>query len=191
MGVCQGLWAAVSTSRTRMPLRALPERVAVDRVAVAEKIGWRRVVREGLHDLLGRPGCGGVLGHVAMDDLPAMVGEHDEDEEHPQARGGDREEIEGDQVPEVVGEERAPGLGRQGVPHAWAGISGGPETALTGRDRARSGQGVQSPPPPAAPPTRRGQGRRVRPPSGEGKPSRPGNRRISLKNLKARPQLLE
>src|SRR6516165_5912345 len=94
MGVCQGLWAAVSTSRTRMPLRALPERVAVDRVAVAEKIGWRRVVREGLHDLLGRPGCGGVLGDVEVDDAPTMVGEHDEDEEHPQARGGDREEID-------------------------------------------------------------------------------------------------
>ena len=29
---------------------------------------------------------------------PAMVSEHDEDEEHPQARGGDREEIERDQV---------------------------------------------------------------------------------------------
>ena len=41
-----------------------------------------------------------------------MVSEHEEHEEHPQARGGDREEIEGDQVPDVVGEERAPGLRR-------------------------------------------------------------------------------
>jgi hypothetical protein len=39
--------------------------------------------------------------------------EHDEDEEHPQARGGDREEIDGDQVPDMVGEERPPGLGRR------------------------------------------------------------------------------
>jgi hypothetical protein len=39
-----------------------------------------------------------------------MVSEHEEDEEHPQARGGDREEIEGDQVRDVIGEERAPGL---------------------------------------------------------------------------------
>ena len=45
-----------------------------------------------------------------------MVSEHDEDEEHPQARGGDREEIERDQVLDVVGEERPPGLGRRGVP---------------------------------------------------------------------------
>ena len=45
-----------------------------------------------------------------------MVSEHDEDEEHPQARGGDREEIERDQVLDVIGEERPPGLGRRGVP---------------------------------------------------------------------------
>jgi hypothetical protein len=45
-----------------------------------------------------------------------MVGKHDEDEEHPQTRGGDREEIEGDQIPGVVGEERPPGLGRRGLP---------------------------------------------------------------------------
>jgi hypothetical protein len=33
---------------------------------------------------------GGVLGHVEVDDPPAVVSEHDEDEEYPQARGGDR-----------------------------------------------------------------------------------------------------
>jgi hypothetical protein len=34
-----------------------------------------------------------------------MVGEHDEDKEHPQTRGGDRQQIDGDQVADVVGEE--------------------------------------------------------------------------------------
>jgi hypothetical protein len=51
-----------------------------------------------------------MLGDVEVDDAPAMVSEHDEDEEHPQARGGDREEIEGDEVRDVIGQERAPGL---------------------------------------------------------------------------------
>ena len=97
-------------------LHSVPERRAVDAVAIAEEVGRRGVVREGLHDLLGRPVRGGVLGHVEVDDAPAMVGEHDEDEEHPQARGGHREEIDGDQVPDVVGEERAPGLRRRGAP---------------------------------------------------------------------------
>ena len=53
--------------------------MTVDAVAIAEEGGRRRVVGEGVHDRLGRPG-----GHP--------------DEERAQARGGDREEIEGAQV---------------------------------------------------------------------------------------------
>ena len=49
-----------------------------------------------------------------------MVGEHDEDEEHPQARRGHREEIDRDQVPDVVGEERPPGLSTLGLRPAKA-----------------------------------------------------------------------
>jgi hypothetical protein len=93
---------------------ALPERVTIDGVPIAQEIGRRGIVREGVHDLLGRPVCGGVLGHVEVDHTPAMVGEHDEDKEHPQARGVHREEIEGDEVPDMVGEERAPGLVQRG-----------------------------------------------------------------------------
>ena len=75
---------------------------------------------------------------------PTIVGEHDQDEEDAQQRGGDREEIEGHQVPDVVGEEGPPGLGRRRVPHAWAGISGGAEPALSGRDGTRQGQRVRA-----------------------------------------------
>jgi hypothetical protein len=39
-----------------------------------------------------------------------MVGEHDEDEEHAQVRGGYCEEVDGDKVRDMVGQERAPGL---------------------------------------------------------------------------------
>ena len=45
-----------------------------------------------------------------------MVGEHDKDKEHLQAHGGNREEVDGDQLADVVGEECSPGLGRRGVP---------------------------------------------------------------------------
>ena len=75
------------------------------------KEGW-----EGVHDLLGGPVGGGVLGHVEVDNAPAMVSEHDENEEHAQARGGHREEIEGDQASDMVVEERPPGLRRPGAP---------------------------------------------------------------------------
>jgi hypothetical protein len=53
---------------------------------------------------------------VEVDDTSSIVGEHDEDEEYPQARGGHCEEIDGDQVPDVVGEERPPALGGRCVP---------------------------------------------------------------------------
>ena len=48
--------------------------------------------------VVGGPDRGGMLGDVEAEDPSPMVGKHDQDEEHPQARGGDREEIEGDQV---------------------------------------------------------------------------------------------
>jgi hypothetical protein len=69
-------------------LHAVPKWLPINSVAVAEEIGRRGVVREGVHDLLGGPAGGGVLGHVEVDDPPAMVGEHDENEEHAEACGG-------------------------------------------------------------------------------------------------------
>jgi hypothetical protein len=38
-----------------------------------------------------------MFGDVEVDDAPTMVGEHDEDEQDAQARGGHGEEIDGDQ----------------------------------------------------------------------------------------------
>jgi hypothetical protein len=93
-------------------LHSPPERVTIDLVAIVEEVGQPGVVEEGVHDLLGRPVCGGVLGDAEVDDAPAMVSEHDEDKEHAQAGAGDGEEIDGDEVSDMVGEERAPGLRR-------------------------------------------------------------------------------
>ena len=61
-------------------LHALSEHVTVDRVAIAEEIGRGGVVREGVHDLLGGPVGGGMLGHVEMDDPSAVVSDYDENE---------------------------------------------------------------------------------------------------------------
>src|SRR5438093_985023 len=97
-------------------LHSVPKLFAVDLVAVAQEIGGRGVVRKGIHDLLGGPVGGGMLGHVEVDDAPAVVREHDKNKEDAQARGGHREEIEGDQIADMVGEERPPGLRRQGAP---------------------------------------------------------------------------
>ena len=93
-GFCHGLWGVLRTSSIPHALHSVPKPLAVDLVTVAQEIGRRRVVREGGHDLLGGPVGGGVLGHVEVDDAPAMVGEHDEDEEDAEPSGGHGEEID-------------------------------------------------------------------------------------------------
>src|SRR5439155_16326809 len=72
-------------------LHALAERVAVDRVAIVEEVGRGGVVREGVHDLLGRPGSSGILGDVEVEDAPAIVCEHDKGEQDTQAHSGNDE----------------------------------------------------------------------------------------------------
>jgi hypothetical protein len=67
-------------------------------------------------DLLGGPVGGGVLGHVEVDDPPVVVGEDDEDEQDAEASGGHGEEVDGDQVADMVGEERPSGLRGLGAP---------------------------------------------------------------------------
>jgi hypothetical protein len=63
------------------PLHAVAELLAIDLVTVAQEVGRRGVVRERVHDLLGGPEGGRVLGDVEVDDAAAMVGKHDEDEQ--------------------------------------------------------------------------------------------------------------
>jgi hypothetical protein len=62
-------------------LHALLKYVAVDAVAIAKEIRRCAVIGERLHDLLGGPVGGGVLGCVEVDDASAMVNEHDENEQ--------------------------------------------------------------------------------------------------------------
>src|SRR5256712_3824320 len=97
-------------------LHTVSKLLAVDLVTVAQEIEGRGVVREGVHDLLGGPVGGGVLGHVEVDDAPAVVSEHDENKEDAQAHGWHRKEIEGDEIADMVGEERPPSLGGRDAP---------------------------------------------------------------------------
>ena len=49
-------------------------------------------------------------GDVEVQDPAPMVNEDDQDKQHPQLSGGNGEEVDRDQVPDMVREERAPGL---------------------------------------------------------------------------------
>ncbi len=53
-----------------------------------------------------------MLGDIEVEDAPPVVGEYNEDEQDAQARGGNGEEVHGDEVPDVIGQERSPGLRR-------------------------------------------------------------------------------
>jgi hypothetical protein len=94
----------------------MPKWLTVDAVAVAEEIRWRRLVREGVDELLGRPGGGGMLGDVEVDDAAAVVSEHNENEEDAEASSRYGKEVERDQVADVVGEKRPPSLRGLGAP---------------------------------------------------------------------------
>ena len=62
-------------------LHALLKHVPVDAVAIAEEVERCAVIRESVHNLLGGPLGRWVLGHVEVDDAPAMVSKHDENEQ--------------------------------------------------------------------------------------------------------------
>jgi hypothetical protein len=97
----------------RHALHTVPKLLAVDLVTIAEEIGGRGVLREGVHYLLGCPSRGGMLGNVEVEDTPAIMSQHDEDEQDAQARSGNRKEVDRNEIANVVGEERAPRLRRR------------------------------------------------------------------------------
>src|SRR5262249_1994101 len=98
------------------PLHSLPKPLAVDGVAIAQEIGRGGGVREGVDDLLGGPGGGGMLRDVEVKDAAAVGGENDQDEEDAQAGRRHREEVKAEEVSDVIGEERSPGLGGRAAP---------------------------------------------------------------------------
>src|SRR5262249_10008564 len=69
-------------------LQTVQKSMTVDAIAVAEEIGRRGLVRKGIHELLSCPVGGRVLSHIEVDDPPAMVSEHDENEEDAQTHVG-------------------------------------------------------------------------------------------------------
>jgi hypothetical protein len=79
-------------------LYPLPKGSAIDAVPIAQEIPRGLVPREGINDLLGGPLRGRMLGDVEVDDAPAVVSEHDEDEENAEAGDGHGEEVDRDHV---------------------------------------------------------------------------------------------
>jgi hypothetical protein len=82
--------------------------MTIDTIAIAKKISRRCIPRKRLHDLLAGPLRRGRVGHVEVNDPSPIVGQDHEDEQDPERHCGDREEVNGDQVMDVVFEESPP-----------------------------------------------------------------------------------
>ena len=86
-----------------------------DRVVVEDQIAMRRVVREGISQLLDHPASGWVRSDVEVQDLPPSVVDREPDVEQLESDGGNHEEVHPrDQVP-VVSKEGGPALSLAGI----------------------------------------------------------------------------
>src|SRR5271167_3135838 len=86
------------------------ELIAEDSIAVAQQVARQLVKGEGLPQLLSRPLCGRVGGHVEVQDATPVMGQYQKHVKHLETDGGHREEVDEDHLGEVVLQEGAPGL---------------------------------------------------------------------------------
>jgi hypothetical protein len=92
---------------------AILETFAVDLVPVSDQVLWRPVFREGFQDLLSGPTRRRMFGHVEMNHPAPMMGQNHQNEQHSESCSFDGKEIDGNQVLQIVIEERLPGLRRR------------------------------------------------------------------------------
>jgi hypothetical protein len=94
------------------------EVMAEDGIAVPQQVMRELVKGKGLPQLLPRPFGGRVGGHIAMKNATTIMGQHQKHVKHVEPDSGEGEEVDGNQLREVVVQERAPGLRRRlAAPH--------------------------------------------------------------------------
>lgn len=91
-------------------LDAISECPAVDSVTISNHESRRFVEGKSLDDLLCRSLGRWMRGHVEVDDLAAVAAKHQKREQKPKRGGRNGEEVNGDDVLDVVVEERTPSL---------------------------------------------------------------------------------
>ena len=91
----------------------LTEGIAIDPVTVAEQVAGSSVPGKCLSNLGRSPFGSWMLGHVEMNDTPALVGQDQKDKEKLEVNGRHDEEVHRHQLPDMVLEEYAPSLRRR------------------------------------------------------------------------------
>ena len=87
--------------------------VSIDAITIADKKTWCFIVRKSVDDLLGGPFGVRIRGNIEVNDLSPVVTEYDEDVEDAKRDCGNREEIAGRNVRNVIIQKRSPSLGRR------------------------------------------------------------------------------
>jgi hypothetical protein len=82
-------------------------------IAIVNEVTRGRVVRKGLAELLGGPEGGRMRGDRDMNDAATLMGQDDQHEQQSICDSLHDEEIGGRDLIDVIGEERAPSLGRR------------------------------------------------------------------------------
>jgi len=83
-------------------LNSRREAVTVDSIAISNQIPWRTVVRKRFNNLLHSPYGSGVFGDIEVQDATTVVCKNHEDIQHAELNCRDREEIDGNELPDMI-----------------------------------------------------------------------------------------
>ena len=83
-------------------LNSVSEIATIHSVTVTYQITRCRVLRKGFDDLLCCPFCGGMFRDIEMQHATPFMRNEDEDKQHFQLQCGNRKEVDGDQLTDVV-----------------------------------------------------------------------------------------
>ncbi len=84
---------------------ALAEGFAVDSVTIPEEEARSCIPRKSLCELLCRPSSRGMSSHIEMHHSTPLMGQHHKDKQKLESCGGNDEEIHGNHLSEMIGEE--------------------------------------------------------------------------------------
>ncbi len=92
----------------RESMDATREVSAVDTVVVTDQIAGDRVPGKRFDELSSGPFGRGMLGDVEVSEAPPVMGEHEEHKQNAERHGGHGEEVDGDEILDVILQERPP-----------------------------------------------------------------------------------
>src|SRR5215471_18263393 len=88
------------------------EVMTIDPITISYQVARRCFLRKRFDDLLSSPSGCRVFSHIEMQNTPTVMRKDDDDIQHTQLYGRNREEVDRDHLANVISKERHPGLRR-------------------------------------------------------------------------------